>query len=210
MPIRAADQSRAVEIDQRLQTPQLVDTAGDIAEYLLIGKPERLRHTEAVVEKALLLTSAVADDEAPLLVAAAWLHDIGYAEELRQSGFHPLDGGLYLRDRGWASVMCSLVAHHSGSRYVAAIRGVSDELAVFSYRDDPLSDALTVADQTAGPNGTAMTVNERMTDMLDRHGPNSPSAKAHLHRGPYLLSAAARVVHRLDEAGIERDRHHIL
>ncbi len=49
-------------------TPQVVDAAGDIAHYLMAGNPERLRHTEAVVEKALLLTSAVADDEAPLLV----------------------------------------------------------------------------------------------------------------------------------------------
>ena len=191
-------------------TPQVVDAAGDIAHYLMAGNPERLRHTEAVVEKAFLLTSAVADDEAPLLVGRHGYTTSANAEELRRSGFNTLDGGLYLRDQGWAPVMCSLVAHHSGARYVAAIRGVNDELAVFSYQDDPLADALTVADQTAGPNGTAMTVNERMTDMLDRHGPNSPNAKAHPHRGPYLLSAAARVVHRLDQAGIERDRYHIL
>ena len=36
-----------------------------------------------------------------LLLAAAWLHDIGYAPTVRKTGFHPLDGGLYLRDHKW-------------------------------------------------------------------------------------------------------------
>jgi hypothetical protein len=149
-----------------------------------------------VADRALLLTSAVPDHEAPLLVAAAWLHDIGYAPQLRRTGFHPLDGGLYLRESGWHPLVCSLVAHHSGARYVAVVRGVGDQLAVFTDDDDALSDALTVADQTAGPDGAAMTITERMTDMLDRHGPDSPNAKAHVERRPYLLSAATRVVAR--------------
>ena len=34
------------------------------------------------------------------LVAAAWLHDIGYAPELVETGFHPLDGARYLRREG--------------------------------------------------------------------------------------------------------------
>jgi hypothetical protein len=29
----------------------------------------------------------------PVLIAAAWLHDIGYAPGLPETGFHPLDGG---------------------------------------------------------------------------------------------------------------------
>jgi hypothetical protein len=34
-------------------------------------------------------------------VAAAWLHDIGYAPAIAESGtgFHPLDGARYLRDK---------------------------------------------------------------------------------------------------------------
>jgi hypothetical protein len=33
------------------------------------------------------------------LVAAAWLHDIGYAPELAKTGFHPLDGSAALAAR---------------------------------------------------------------------------------------------------------------
>ena len=88
-------------VDERLQTPQVVDASEDLARYLLREDPERLRHSEAVAEQAKLLTAAVEPHEAPLLVAAAWLHDIGYTPELRTTGFHPLDGGLYLRRTGW-------------------------------------------------------------------------------------------------------------
>jgi hypothetical protein len=37
--------------------------------------------------------------------------------------------------------------------------------------------------------------------MLDRHGPDSPNARAHHLRGPYLLAAAARVRRRLATVG---------
>ena len=56
----------------------------------------------------------------------------------------------------------------------------------------------------------AMTVPKRLADMLARHGPDSPNARAHPQRQPYLLGAAARVVRRLEHAGIARDQHWIL
>jgi len=34
---------------------------------------------------------------------AAYLHDIGYAEPLVDTGFHPLDGAVYLRGLGCTS-----------------------------------------------------------------------------------------------------------
>jgi hypothetical protein len=187
----------------------MVDAAADLAEYLLRENRERRRHSEAVAERAMLLTAAVPDEETPLLVAAAWLHDIGYADQLRQVGFHPLDGGLHLRELGWPDAVCALVAHHSGARFVATVRGVDDQLAQFEHRDHLMSDALTVADQTVGPEGRSMTVSERMADVLSRHDPDSPNAKAHPERRPYLLSAAARVADRLEKAGIGPDRHRI-
>ena len=80
-----ADAAAAVrdKIQARLQTPQLVDAAADIAHYLLRGAPERLEHSRGVAERAMFLTLAVEDDQAPLLVAAAWLHAIGYAPGLK-------------------------------------------------------------------------------------------------------------------------------
>lgn len=58
--------------------------------------PRRWAHVQGVALKARTLTAAVGDD-APLLEAAAILHDVGYAPHLVNTGFHPLDGALYLR-----------------------------------------------------------------------------------------------------------------
>ena len=84
-------------------------------------------------------------------MAAAWLHDIGYAQGLTQTGFHPLDGARHLHATGWPPALCGLVAHHSGSRFVATVRRLGDEMGEFPFEEDLLTDALTVADQTAGP-----------------------------------------------------------
>jgi hypothetical protein len=126
-----------------------------------------------------------------------------------QTGFHPLDGAQPLRDAGWPSALCNLVAHHSGSRFVATVRHLDDEIGEFAFQEDQLTDALTVADQTAGPHGRPMTVNDRIHDMLDRHGLDSPNVRAHPRRGPYLLNGAHRVASRLEAIGIEPAEHHI-
>jgi predicted hydrolase (HD superfamily) len=101
-----------------------VVTAGDV-----LGKGERLAHTAVVARRAQTLAAAVHGDEVELLVATAWLHDIGYADGVRRSGFHPLDGARYLWSTGWPSVICELVVHHSGARFVAAVRGLGADLA---------------------------------------------------------------------------------
>ena len=173
-----------------------------LTRYLLAGEPERLRHSEGVARRAEFLTPAVDRDQAPLLVAAAWMHDIGYAPSLRDSGFHPLDGARYLRSAGWPRVICDLVAHHSGSRFVAAALGMSEELGDFGYQENRLTDALTVADQTCGPNGRPMTVEERFEDMLARHGPHSPML-APPSAGTIHSGAARRVTTRLEASGID-------
>ena len=196
-------------VDIQLQLPQLVDAAADLSRYILAADPERLRHSQAVAARAQLLTAAVNDDQASFLVAAAWLHDIGYAPGLKQTGFHPVDGAQHLRAAGWPTALCDLVAHHSGSRFVATARQLDDEISEFAFQEAPLSDALTVADQTAGPHGRPMTISDRIHDMLDRHGPESPNVRVHARRGPYLLRAAHRVASRLEAFGIPPAEHKI-
>lgn len=130
-------------------------------------------------------------------MAAAWLRDIGYATGVRHSGFRPLDGACCLRALGWPG-RCDLVAHHSGSRYVAAVRGLGAELAEFTYTENPVADALTLPDQSIGAAGQAMTLEQRMSDMLTRHGPDSPNARARAERGalhPCRRSTRRRPAH---------------
>jgi len=94
-------------------TPQLVAAAADLTHDILDAVPDRLANSRGVAHRAHFLTLTVEPHQAQLLVAAAWLHDIGYAPRLRDSGFHPLDGARHLRAIGWPPAICNLVAHHS-------------------------------------------------------------------------------------------------
>src|SRR4051812_44490580 len=78
----------------------------------------RWAHTQGVVAraKAMELMAPAADRQT--LMAAAYLHDIGYADQLRDSGFHPLDGARWLRTCGQERLAC-LVAHHTEARFEA-------------------------------------------------------------------------------------------
>lgn len=175
----------------------LVESARRLARELLTDIPGRVRHSEAVAKRAAALGSTVAAADRNTLIAVAWVHDIGYADDVKQTGFHPLDGALYLQATGWPDPICALVAHHSGARYVAAVRGLGHRLETFAFVEDAMSDALTIADYTAGPDGEEISVGERIDDMLQRHGPDSPNSKAHADREPYILAAADRVALRL-------------
>ena len=180
--------------------PVRVGAARDLAHRLLRGLPERWEHTAGVAHRAAQIAVTVGPDDGDLLVAAAWLHDIGYADALAGTGFHPLDGARYLDRAGWPRRLSALVAHHSGARFVAAARGLAADLARYPREESPLADALTYADQTVGPYGRPVGVRQRMSGMLARHGADSPHARVHRRRGPYLLAVARRVQRRLARA----------
>jgi hypothetical protein len=192
------------KIEDWLQTPQMV-AAADLTHHVLDALPSRLAHSQGVARRAQFLTLTVKPHQARLLVAAAWLHDIGYAPSLRDTGFHPLDGARHLRSVGWPPPICSLVAHHSGARFVAKVLDLDRQLDRYPFMQDAVSDALTVADQTSGPHGEVMTPEERVGDMLRRHGRDSANALAHPLREPYLRAAAARVTERLDNIGVHTE-----
>ena len=191
-------EKNAIQTDERLQNPQMVAIAADLTQHILDSDPDRLAHSKAAARRAEFLTLTVEPECAALLVAAAWLHDIGYAPRLRDTGFHPIDGARHLQIIGWPPAICNLVAHHSGARFVASILHLDRQLEAYPFSQDAMSDALTVADQTIGPKGQAMTLDERMSDMLKRHGPDSPNALAHPQREPYIRAAAMRVAARLE------------
>jgi HD domain len=193
------------KLEERLRTPQIVAAAADLTHHILDSLPDRLAHSRGVSRRAQFFTLTVEPDQAPLLVAAAWLHDIGYAAALRETDFHPLDGARHLRAIGWPPPICNLVAHHSGARFVAPVLQLDGELDDYPFSEDPVSDALTVADQTTGMHGEAMTTEDRMSDMLERHGPDSANARAHPQREPYLRAAASRVAGRLDSIGVHAE-----
>ena len=48
-----------------------------------------------MVERARQVSEAFNEDDRCCLIAAAYLHDIGYAPALQQTGFHPIDGAMF-------------------------------------------------------------------------------------------------------------------
>ncbi|HLL65790.1 MAG TPA: HD domain-containing protein [Micromonosporaceae bacterium] len=181
--------------------PPLISDARDLAQILLGESPRRWRHTVGVARRAedliVTLDRGGAGGDADVLIAAAWLHDIGYADPVRDTGFHPVDGARHLDRLGWPARIAALVAHHSDARSLARARGVPDLLAAYPHEESAVADALTYADQTVGPDGRRMGLTERLADMLRRHGPDSPNAVAHPVREPNLRAAADRVQRRL-------------
>ena len=85
-----------------------------------------------------------------MLVAAAYLHDVGYAPELVVTGFHPLDGARHLEALGHER-LAGLVAHHTGARHEARLRGFERELAEFEDERSTISAVLAYCDLTTGP-----------------------------------------------------------
>ncbi|GAA3918442.1 HDIG domain-containing metalloprotein [Actinoplanes auranticolor] len=185
----------------RVGLSTLPDTAEELAYELLAPLGNRWRHTAGVAARAAELAAPLEVDR-DVLVAAAWLHDIGYAERTVVTGFHPLDGARHLEQLAWPARIVGLVAQHSGARFVAAARGLAEALAAYPDGGGMISDALTYADQTVGPDGTRVTTGRRHDEMLRRHGPASWNARVDHVRLPHLRAVADRVEHRLALAGV--------
>jgi hypothetical protein len=146
----------------------------------------------------------VLNGQAGVVEAAAWLHDIGYSQPLVTSGFHPLDGARYLRDRGFGErPLWTLVAHHTCALVEAEERGVAGVLAA----EFPIGDvgpftiaALTYCDMTIGPDGQPVDVDQRIAEILTRYPPDhvvhrsiaraAPRLRADVHQVTALVGTA--------------------
>src|SRR5262245_17532424 len=178
-------------------TAARLNVASAWAEYLLDPLPDRWVHTQAVAHRAEQLAVTVDSSDQGVLVAAAWLHDIGYSPLARVTGFHPLDGARYLEVNGWSARIAGLVAYHSGAEFLASARGLTEQLAHFPQERSAVADALTYADQTTGPHGEPMTIGDRRAEALARHGPSSAQVAVRHAREPFLVAVGRRVESRL-------------
>src|SRR2546427_9810908 len=129
-----------------------VNQVAHCAEQILAPLGNRWLHVRGVAERACQISRAFDTSDSTDLVVAAYLHDIGYAPELKETGFHPLDGARYLRSLGYER-LASLVAHHSEARFEAQLRGHEHELAAFPRERSAIADALTYCDITTGSTG---------------------------------------------------------
>ena len=171
---------------------------------LLAPLPRRWAHVQGVSARAQTTASLFSDDDAALLVAAAFLHDVGYAPEIAHTGFHPLDGARYLREVGAAERLCALVAHHTCAYREAELRGLSAELAEWADEESPLRDALWWADMTTTPDGGRTDVESRIAEIQERYGPQDVVSLSIRRARPELIAAVERTEARLRAAGIDQ------
>lgn len=175
----------------------LVRQSAGLAEQLMRPLGRRWAHVQAVARAATQLASVLAPEERPVLIAAAWLHDIGYAAELVDTGFHLLDGARYLRAEGYPDRVVDLVAHHSGARFEAAERDLRTELAEFELEDTPVMDALVTADLTTGPAGEQVSYQQRIAEILRRYPPEDPVHRAWLRAADPMKACVVRTQERI-------------
>lgn len=140
--------------------------------------------------------AALTPPDADVLVAAAYLHDVGYAQAIAGAAFHPLDGARWLAGLG-RDRLASLVAHHTGSKHEAALRGLSAELTEFPEERSIVAAALAYCDLTTGPDGELLTPDERLADIEARHGSESPVVEGLRRAWPDLMEQVLVVEERL-------------
>lgn len=159
--------------------------------------PRRWEHSLGVAERARSLSPILSAD-AELLEAAAVLHDVGYSPAIATTGFHPLDGARFLREKGADERVTRLVAHHSCALLEAEERGLQEELAAeFELERPALVDALIFCDMTTTPDGTQTTATARLNEIVERYGPDTIVGRFIQRAAPEIHAAVGRVDERL-------------
>ena len=173
------------------------DRSRDAARGILAeALPRRWAHVQGVAQKAERVAACLALSDGAL-VAAAWLHDVGYAPDIAGTGFHPLDGARYLAGLGTDERVVNLVARHSFAILEAEFRGLGPRLAAFPDERGVSRDALWYCDLTTSPNGEPVSARERMAEIKQRYGPGDIVTRFITEGSSELLAAVERTERRL-------------
>jgi putative nucleotidyltransferase with HDIG domain len=176
----------------------LEDRARTAEQLLATQLPGRWRHVQAVAAKAHASASVLDQVDGAVLVASAWLHDIGYAPDVADTGLHALDGARWLLKRGWPMRIAALVAYHSCAVFEAEERGLARVLnAELGHENAATTDALWYADMTTGPDGQDLNVLERLAEIRQRYGPDHVVTRFWARAEPTLVDAVRRTESRL-------------
>jgi putative nucleotidyltransferase with HDIG domain len=181
------------------------DLARHLAGNLLSGElPRRWQHVQGVAERAASFSTVHDQRTTDLLVAAGYLHDIGYASPISDTGFHPIDGARCLRRLGFDERLVTLIAHHSCAAVEAELWGLHDQL-IEEFPFDPSlpNDELLLCDLTTDPGGTPIPLADRLDDVRRRYGPET-TVRRFIDRAERQLTEAATraalLLHRAAEA----------
>lgn len=175
--------------------------------------PRRWSHTIGVASVAADLARILAPEKVDTIVAAAWLHDIGYAPCLVRTKFHPLDGAAYLATHiapgaAISSEVVNLVAHHTGAAFEARERGLSDAMVGYPAPTGDLLAILSCADLCTGPDGSPVDPGARIAEVLARYPAGDPVHRAISASGPGLVAEARTILDEAAMGGWKRDLGH--
>jgi hypothetical protein len=160
------------------------------ASALLSPLGDRWLHTQGVVERAQEVGKAFDEEHCLLLIAAAYVHDIGYAPSLKVTGFHPIDGAYYLLSHNQTR-LASLVAYHSEAQCEAQLRGLATQLNNIPCEHSVLADALTYCDMITGSTGLQISFEERLEGIFLRYDESHIVNRA-IHEAIPLLTRAVK------------------
>jgi HD domain-containing protein len=175
--------------------------AEEHAATLLADLGARWQHVRGVARQAQRVGQALAPEDRPYLLAAAWLHDVGYAPDLVATAFHPIDGARHVRSLGQER-LARLIAYHSSARWEAEALGLAGDLAAFPYEDSATSDALTYCDMTTSPTGQRVTLADRLAEIAERYGPDHLVVRCLQRAHDHLAGAVRRTEERLWAVGV--------
>jgi hypothetical protein len=140
----------------------------------------RLRHILVIAERAEQSAREIAARHPGLQVdtqtayCAALVHDIGYLDQAKRTGFHPLDGYHFLCAHG-AEALARRIVGHSSSPEEARLLGLSLPESL----DDVATKLVTYWDMQVKQGGEIVGYEERYRDILDRYGEDSVVGRAH-------------------------------
>jgi len=156
-------------------------------------RPALLPHVavEALRARDYTARLRLSDDERALCEVCALAHDLGKVDALRTTGtdFHPIDGAAFAVACGEPR-LAALIAHHSGARYEAALRGLT---IPYPYEDSIVNQIVAVVDASTLQSGLVVPIVERLRDIVDRHGPESPPVRAMQAFWPELVAAVQAI-----------------
>lgn len=163
------------------------ESVSQFVERSFVSDQKRLTHIQAVaasVRQSVIdlnhsgYTPGIDTAEA---YCAALLHDIGYVEDLALTGFHPVDGAVFLRSSGYPR-LAELIIGHSNSPEQAQLRGISGVAA----SADIIAELITYWDVQTKQGGEQVTYEERLADIIKRYGEESAVTQAHLISRPRI------------------------
>ncbi|SDZ36188.1 HD domain-containing protein [Thermoactinomyces sp. DSM 45892] len=169
--------------------------------YYLPPTQDRYHHILGVVDrmKELVKKIVIPDEWRTQLIQTAFLHDIGYSEQLNQYNFHPLDGALFVQKIGISKSVLAAILFHSDA-YTSAKHIRPDLFEVYSDNYDLLDetdhmfiDLITYCDIHTSPTGIEITLQERVRDVVRRYGEGHPVSDMMLLSQTYYQEVEQRV-----------------